>query len=80
MISNVPHSWMFPGALAPRPDSHATLYLLAATLCLLVALRYLRQAIRPIGALVHAAAAAAVVAFATGVAVVLLIAALVGPH
>lgn len=48
-------------------------YLAVAAACLLIALRFLRRALSPIGALVQAVAAAAVVAFATAFALALLI-------
>jgi len=47
-------------------------YLLVAAICLMVVLRFLKQALAPIGALIQAVAAAAVVAFAAVLALVLL--------
>jgi hypothetical protein len=83
MISDVAHGSSLPAGPAGLPHQlgdHSTLYLLAATLCLLIALRYWRRAIQPVGALIHAVAAAAVVAFTIGVAVVLLTAAALSVH
>jgi hypothetical protein len=75
-----------PSLLAGTPglphqlDDHSAWYLLAALLCLFAALRYMKRALEPVGALVQAVAAAAVVAFTVGVAVVLLTAALLSRH
>jgi len=52
--------------------------LLVAGLCLLLALRFLKSALEPIGPLVHAVAAAALVALTVGAALVLLAVALFG--
>jgi hypothetical protein len=76
MSSNVAHSSMFSGSLPSQLGDHATLYLLAAAMCLLVAVRHWRRAIQPVHALVQAATAAAMVAFTLGIAVVLLVAAI----
>jgi hypothetical protein len=54
---------------------NTVLYLLIAGVCLVVALRYLRRALIPLGPLLQAIAATAVVALAIGVALVLLAAA-----
>lgn len=48
-------------------------YLVIAAVCLVVALRFLKRALSPIGALIQAAAAAAVVAFAAVVALAMLL-------
>lgn len=53
------------------------LYLTVAGLSLLLALHLMRQALAPIGALVHAVAAAALVALAISTAIVLVIAAVI---
>jgi hypothetical protein len=50
-------------------------YLLVAAICLMVVLRFLKQALAPIGALIQAVAAAAIVAFAAVFALAMLIAA-----
>jgi hypothetical protein len=55
--------------------NHAVLYMLVAGLCLVLALRFVRAALAPIGPLVHAVAAAALVALAIGAALVFLTAA-----
>ncbi len=52
---------------------HRTPYVLGAVICLLLALRAVRRAVAPVGLLVRAVAAAAVVAFAIGLAVMLLV-------
>lgn len=64
----------------PANDLHrpATLYLLGAAMCLVIALTYMKRALAPIGTLVQAVAAAAVVAFTISIALVLLAAALSG--
>jgi hypothetical protein len=54
---------------------HAAVYLFIAAICLIIALRYLRRALIPIGPLVRVVAAVAVVALAIGAALVLLTAA-----
>jgi hypothetical protein len=48
-------------------------YLTVAAVCLVVVLRYLKRAMAPTGALIHAIAAAAVVATATVVALAMLV-------
>ncbi|WP_433831005.1 hypothetical protein ACQP2E_12370 [Actinoplanes sp. CA-015351] len=48
-------------------------YLAVAAICLLIALRFLRRALAPIGALIQAVAAAAVVAFAAVIALAMLV-------
>jgi hypothetical protein len=50
------------------------LYLLLAAALLLLALRFMKRAVAPIGALIEAVAAAASVAFAVGAALVLVVA------
>lgn len=47
-------------------------YLAFAAICLVIVLRFLRRALAPIGVLLHAAAAAAVTALATVLALALL--------
>jgi hypothetical protein len=63
-----------------QPGSHALLYLFIAGLCLVLALRAMRAALAPIGQLVQAVVAAALVALAIGAALVLLTAAAVSGH
>jgi hypothetical protein len=60
-------SWM--DQVLPRQGS--LLYLTLAALLLVLALRFMRRALAPIGAVMQAVAAAAVVAFAVGLALVL---------
>lgn len=55
-------------------------YVALAALCLCLVLRYLRRAVAPIGAFIQAMAAAAVVACATGLALILLLAAALHMH
>jgi hypothetical protein len=70
-----------PPALFDAPWLHQPfVHLALASLCLLIALRYLRRAIAPVGVLVRAAAAAAVAAFATGLALALVAAVALGVH
>jgi hypothetical protein len=59
----------------PDLPGSAALYLVSAALCLVVALLFVRRALAPIGALVEAVVAAAMVALAIGAALVLLTAA-----
>jgi hypothetical protein len=68
--------------LSPLADTgdHAVLYLLIAGGCLLLALRFVKRALQPVGQLVHAVAAAALVAFSIGAALVLLAAAALSGH
>ncbi|BCY13055.1 hypothetical protein [Actinoplanes sp. L3-i22] len=54
----------------------STLYLALAGICLIIGLRYLKRALEPFGAVLEAAAAAAIVAFALGVGLILLLAAI----
>jgi len=61
-------------------EGSAVLYLIIAMLCLVVALRFIKRALVPIGPLLHAIAATAVVTLAIGAAVVLLTAALLSGH
>lgn len=61
-------------------DESALLYLVLAGVCLMIALRYLRRALQPVGPLVQAFAATAVVAFAIGIALVLIVAAAFHSH
>jgi hypothetical protein len=58
-------------------SDHAYLYLALAVLVALVALRSMRRALAPIGPVVHALAAIAGVAFAIGMAFVVVVAAVV---
>jgi len=55
-------------------------YLTLAAVALLIALRLMKRALAPIGALVQAVAAAAVVAFTIGLALVLVVAAAFSGH
>jgi hypothetical protein len=57
-------------------EAPATLYLIIAIVCLVVALRFLRRALAPIGPLLQAIAATAIIALSVGAALVLLTAAL----
>ena len=56
-------------------DHPALLYLSLAALCLVLALHYVKQVLAPNGTVVRALSAAAAVAFALGVALVLVAAA-----
>jgi hypothetical protein len=56
-------------------NGHATLYLVLAVACLVIALRFVKRALEPIQALMHVVAAAAVVAFTVGAALALVAAA-----
>jgi len=58
----------------------ASLYLLVAALCLIFALMAMRKALAPIGQLVQAVAAAALVALAIGASLVFLTAAIFAGH
>jgi hypothetical protein len=53
------------------------IYLAVAAVCLVIVLRYLKRAVAPLGELIHAIAAAAVVAFAATVALAMLVVAAV---
>ncbi|WP_436529079.1 hypothetical protein [Actinoplanes sp. HUAS TT8] len=53
------------------------LYLVLAGFCVIIGLRFLKRAMEPFGVVLEAAAAAAVVAFSLGIALVLLLAAIV---
>ncbi len=65
---------------AARPSGRQSLYLLAAAICLVVALRFLKRALAPIGVVVQVVAAALVVAVAVAAALAFLAAAaVVGP-
>ncbi|GAA2498502.1 hypothetical protein [Winogradskya humida] len=66
---------IFESAMA-TPKS--VFYLVLATALILFALRYVKRAVTPIGSLLSAEAAAVVVAFAMGIAFVLVAAAAVG--
>lgn len=48
-------------------------FLIVAAICLMVVLRFLKQALAPLGALIQAITAAAIVAFAAVLALVMLI-------
>jgi hypothetical protein len=63
------------GFLAPMSSGHGLAYLVIAGVCLVVALRFMKRSLAPIGMIVHAVAAAAVVALAIGAALVFLTAA-----
>ncbi|XVV12856.1 hypothetical protein ACQP2X_00400 [Actinoplanes sp. CA-131856] len=56
-------------SLVDRPG----ILLLMAGALLLVALRYAKRALRPVGAIIQSAAAAAVVVFAVGIALALVV-------
>jgi hypothetical protein len=60
----------------PIPPGGSVPYLVLAVALLIIALHFVRRALAPIGDLVQAIAAAAVVAFAIGIALVLVTAAL----
>jgi hypothetical protein len=64
--------WTRPPALQ---HDHGLIYLVVAGLCLIVALRFLRRALAPVGLLVQVAAAVAIVGLAVGAALALLTAA-----
>jgi hypothetical protein len=74
-------SLLFPGSRPPLDAVDASwmhqpiIYLAVAAVCLVIALRFLRQALAPIGALIHAVAAAAVVVFTAAFALTMLVAA-----
>jgi hypothetical protein len=57
-------------------EGPVALYLIIAILCLVIALRFLRRVLIPIGPLLQAIAATAIVTLAVGAALVLLTAAL----
>ncbi|BBH68230.1 hypothetical protein ACTI_49150 [Actinoplanes sp. OR16] len=57
-----------PAALMQQPMT----YLVMAALCLVIVLRFLKQALAPIGALIQAIAAAALVALAASIALAML--------
>lgn len=59
----------FGGSWTEQPAT----YLAGAAICLLILVRFLRKALFPIGALVHAVAAASVVAFAAVIGLVMLV-------
>ncbi len=71
-------SFLFPTAPPPAitfaswMDQPIT-YLAVAAVCLVIALRFLKRALAPIGALMQAVASAAVVAFAAVLALALLV-------
>ncbi|MBB2940311.1 hypothetical protein FB565_000015 [Actinoplanes lutulentus] len=60
-------------ALDARWMHEPLVYLAVAAICLLIALRFLKQALAPIGALIQAVAAAAVVAFTAVIALAMLV-------
>jgi len=72
-------SFLFPTSPAPVDAFDASFmhqpitYLAVAAVCLVVVLRFLKRALSPIGALVQAVAAAAVVAFFAVVAFAMLV-------
>ena len=72
----------FDAAWADRPAilDGKLLVLIAAAFFLLIALRFMKRALAPIGALVQAVAAAALVAVSIGAALVLLAAAAFTTH
>jgi hypothetical protein len=61
-------------------EGPAVLYLVIAIVCLIVALRFLKRALVPLGPLLQAIAATAVITLAIGAALVLLTAALLSGH
>jgi hypothetical protein len=61
-------------------EGSAAVYLFIAMLCLVIALRFIKRALVPIGPLLQAIAATAVVTLAVGAALVLLTAALMSGH
>jgi len=81
-MTQQPGSLLPPGLDSGVPfdylAEHATLYVLVAGLCLLLALRFLKNALAPIGPLVQAVAAAALAALAVGAALVFLTVAVLG--
>jgi hypothetical protein len=72
-------SLLFPISSAPVDTIHASwmnqpiIYLTVAAVSLVIALRFLKRALAPIGALIQAVAAAAVVAFTAVLALAMLI-------
>ena len=60
---------------SPALPDLGPLYLVLAAFLLLIALRFMKRALAPIGALVQAVAAAALVVFTIGAALVFLVAA-----
>jgi hypothetical protein len=64
--TSLPHD-----AITASWSAHPLLYLVLAALFLLVALRFMKRALAPVGALVQAVAAAALVAVSIGAALVL---------
>jgi hypothetical protein len=72
-------SFLFPTSPVPldavdAPWMHQPItYLAVAAVCLVIALRFLKRALSPIGVLIQAVAAAAVAAFAAVLALALLI-------
>ncbi|HEY0534778.1 MAG TPA: hypothetical protein VGD29_24600 [Actinoplanes sp.] len=72
-------SFLCPTSLATTDAFEASwmhqpiVYLVGAGICLVVVLRFLRRALVPIGALIQAVAAAAIVAFAAVLAVAMLV-------
>ena len=54
--------------------AHADVYLIAAVVCLVIALHYARRALTPLGPLLHAVTSAVVATIAIGLALALLIA------
>jgi hypothetical protein len=72
-------SLLFPISSAPVDTFHASwmnqpiIYLTVAAVSLVIALRFLKRALAPIGALIQAVAAAAVVAFTAVLALAMLI-------
>jgi hypothetical protein len=67
-------------AIAASWTDQPIVYLVLAALSLLLALRLMKRALAPVGALVQAVAAAAVVAFAITLALVLVAAAAFSSH
>ncbi|WP_328459665.1 hypothetical protein OHA21_27710 [Actinoplanes sp. NBC_00393] len=59
----------------PLLGDHSLIFLMLAALCLVVAIRFVKRALEPIGAIVESVAAAAAVFLALGLALVLVLAA-----
>ncbi len=67
---------MTSAAVLPIPE-HPALYLIIAGLCLVLALRSLRQALEPVGVVVEVVKATIVVAFSVSVALIFVLAAMI---
>lgn len=69
--------WRLP-APPPELSQHSWILLLAAALCLTLALRWMRKALAPIGPLIHAVTAVTLVVLAIGAALIFVVAAALG--